>query len=175
MNVVLIFSSNSARQQKYIYQNAKHVPKVSIYHLAITVNSFSPWSIDHCCPVLCRYLSEGGPLHSRQCVQHPATTGVFSWIPEQMLLSEAWGHVVFATSTKGEHQKHFTPRKYLKNRQQRHSSCLRINLERDHCVLQNNVMVFVAELFWWFESVKPDFVQPRDLHEIRDGITQTRL
>ncbi|XP_037609206.1 calmodulin-regulated spectrin-associated protein 1-B-like isoform X2 [Sebastes umbrosus] len=35
-------------------------------------------------------------------------------------------------------------------------------------VLKNNVMVFVAELFWWFESVKPDFVQPRDLHEIRD-------
>ncbi|XP_059214073.1 calmodulin-regulated spectrin-associated protein 1a [Centropristis striata] len=35
-------------------------------------------------------------------------------------------------------------------------------------VLKNNVMVFIAELFWWFESVKPDFVQPRDLHEIRD-------
>ncbi|XP_036972371.1 calmodulin-regulated spectrin-associated protein 1-B-like isoform X5 [Acanthopagrus latus] len=35
-------------------------------------------------------------------------------------------------------------------------------------VLKNNVMVFVAELFWWFESVKPDFVQPRDLQEIRD-------
>ncbi|XP_029300555.1 calmodulin-regulated spectrin-associated protein 1-B-like isoform X2 [Cottoperca gobio] len=34
--------------------------------------------------------------------------------------------------------------------------------------LKNNVMVFIAELFWWFESVKPDFVQPRDLHEIRD-------
>ena len=31
-------------------------------------------------------------------------------------------------------------------------------------------MVYIAELFWWFESVKPDFVQPRDLHEIRDGI-----
>ncbi|KAL3042076.1 hypothetical protein OYC64_020097 [Pagothenia borchgrevinki] len=35
-------------------------------------------------------------------------------------------------------------------------------------VLKNNVMVFIAELFWWFESVKPDFVQPRDLHEFRD-------
>ncbi|XP_071322600.1 calmodulin-regulated spectrin-associated protein 1-B-like isoform X2 [Trachinotus anak] len=35
-------------------------------------------------------------------------------------------------------------------------------------VLKNNVMVFIAELFWWFESVKPDFVQPRDLQEIRD-------
>ncbi|XP_032395350.1 calmodulin-regulated spectrin-associated protein 1a isoform X4 [Etheostoma spectabile] len=35
-------------------------------------------------------------------------------------------------------------------------------------VLKNNVMVFIAELFWWFENVKPDFVQPRDLHEIRD-------
>uniref|UniRef100_A0AAQ4S9V5 Calmodulin regulated spectrin-associated protein 1a n=1 Tax=Gasterosteus aculeatus aculeatus TaxID=481459 RepID=A0AAQ4S9V5_GASAC len=37
-------------------------------------------------------------------------------------------------------------------------------------VLKNNIMVFIAELFWWFEIVKPDFVQPRDLHEIRDGI-----
>uniref|UniRef100_A0A669E7D0 Calmodulin regulated spectrin-associated protein 1a n=1 Tax=Oreochromis niloticus TaxID=8128 RepID=A0A669E7D0_ORENI len=35
-------------------------------------------------------------------------------------------------------------------------------------VLKNNVMVFIAELFWWFESVKPDFVQPRDLQEVRD-------
>ncbi|XP_034566244.1 calmodulin-regulated spectrin-associated protein 1a isoform X2 [Notolabrus celidotus] len=35
-------------------------------------------------------------------------------------------------------------------------------------VLKNNVMVFIAELFWWFESVKPDFVQPRDLQEFRD-------
>ncbi|XP_039856047.1 calmodulin-regulated spectrin-associated protein 1a isoform X5 [Simochromis diagramma] len=35
-------------------------------------------------------------------------------------------------------------------------------------VLKNNVMVFIAELFWWFEIVKPDFVQPRDLQDIRD-------
>ncbi|XP_053704528.1 calmodulin-regulated spectrin-associated protein 1-B-like isoform X1 [Synchiropus splendidus] len=35
-------------------------------------------------------------------------------------------------------------------------------------VLRNNMLVFVAELFWWFEIVKPDFVQPRDLQEIRD-------
>ncbi|XP_042251571.1 calmodulin-regulated spectrin-associated protein 1-B-like isoform X2 [Thunnus maccoyii] len=35
-------------------------------------------------------------------------------------------------------------------------------------VLRNNVMVFIAELFWWCEIVKPDFVQPRDLQEIRD-------
>ncbi|XP_035464673.2 calmodulin-regulated spectrin-associated protein 1a isoform X2 [Scophthalmus maximus] len=35
-------------------------------------------------------------------------------------------------------------------------------------VLKTNVMVFIAELFWWFESVKPDFVHPRDLQEIRD-------
>nr|XP_020476829.1 calmodulin-regulated spectrin-associated protein 1-B-like isoform X3 [Monopterus albus] len=35
-------------------------------------------------------------------------------------------------------------------------------------VLKNNVMVFIAELFWWFESARPDFVQPRDLQEIRD-------
>lgn len=37
-------------------------------------------------------------------------------------------------------------------------------------VLQNNVMVFIAELFWWFEIVKPDFVQPWDLQDIRDGM-----
>lgn len=35
--------------------------------------------------------------------------------------------------------------------------------------LQPNVMVFIAELFWWFENVKPDFVQPRDIQEIKDG------
>lgn len=52
-------------------------------------------------------------------------------------------------------------------------SCLPVDLERDHCVLQSNVMVFIAELFWWFESVKPEFVQPRDLQEIRDGITHS--
>lgn len=34
---------------------------------------------------------------------------------------------------------------------------------------QHNVMVFIAELFWWFETVKPDFVQPRDLQECKDG------
>nr|XP_046230552.1 calmodulin-regulated spectrin-associated protein 1a isoform X3 [Scatophagus argus] len=42
-------------------------------------------------------------------------------------------------------------------------------------VLKNNVMVFIAELFWWFEYVKPEFVQPRDLQEIKDGITHVRL
>uniref|UniRef100_A0A672RRF8 Calmodulin regulated spectrin-associated protein 1a n=1 Tax=Sinocyclocheilus grahami TaxID=75366 RepID=A0A672RRF8_SINGR len=36
-------------------------------------------------------------------------------------------------------------------------------------VLKHNVMVFIAELFWWFEVVKPDFVKPRDLQEIKDG------
>ncbi|NP_001159727.1 calmodulin-regulated spectrin-associated protein 1a [Danio rerio] len=35
-------------------------------------------------------------------------------------------------------------------------------------VLKNNVMVFIAELFWWFEVVKPDFVKPRDLQEVKD-------
>ena len=34
---------------------------------------------------------------------------------------------------------------------------------------QPNVMVFIAELFWWFENVKPDFVQPRDVQELKDG------
>ncbi|XP_060738633.1 calmodulin-regulated spectrin-associated protein 1-B isoform X1 [Tachysurus vachellii] len=36
-------------------------------------------------------------------------------------------------------------------------------------VLKNNVMVFVAELFWWFEIVKPDFVHPRDVQELKDA------
>ncbi|KAJ6654621.1 hypothetical protein lerEdw1_006774 [Lerista edwardsae] len=36
-------------------------------------------------------------------------------------------------------------------------------------VLKPNVMVFIAELFWWFENVKPDFVQPRDLQEVKDA------
>ncbi|XP_054908479.1 calmodulin-regulated spectrin-associated protein 1a isoform X2 [Poeciliopsis prolifica] len=35
-------------------------------------------------------------------------------------------------------------------------------------VLKNNVMVFIAELFWWFENVKPDFVHPRDLQDVKD-------
>jgi len=30
-------------------------------------------------------------------------------------------------------------------------------------------MVFIAELFWWFEIVKPQFVQPRDVQEFKDG------
>ncbi|KAL8174820.1 UNVERIFIED_CONTAM: Calmodulin-regulated spectrin-associated protein 1 [Gekko kuhli] len=38
-------------------------------------------------------------------------------------------------------------------------------------VLKSNVMVFIAELFWWFENVKPDFVQPRDLQEVKDAKT----
>ncbi|XP_058492422.1 calmodulin-regulated spectrin-associated protein 1-B isoform X1 [Solea solea] len=36
-------------------------------------------------------------------------------------------------------------------------------------VLKHNVMVFIAELFWWFETVKPEFVQPRDLQELKDA------
>ncbi|XP_034361255.1 calmodulin-regulated spectrin-associated protein 1 isoform X4 [Arvicanthis niloticus] len=38
-------------------------------------------------------------------------------------------------------------------------------------VLKPNVMVFIAELFWWFENVKPDFVQPRDIQELKDAKT----
>lgn len=30
-------------------------------------------------------------------------------------------------------------------------------------VLQSNYLVFMAELFWWFEVVKPSFVQPKIL------------
>ncbi|XP_039182993.1 calmodulin-regulated spectrin-associated protein 1 isoform X1 [Crotalus tigris] len=38
-------------------------------------------------------------------------------------------------------------------------------------VLKPNVMVFIAELFWWFENVKPDFVRPRDFQEVKDAKT----
>lgn len=38
-------------------------------------------------------------------------------------------------------------------------------------VLKPNSMVFIAELFWWFENVKPDFVQPRDIQELKDAKT----
>uniref|UniRef100_A0A8C3AJX2 Calmodulin regulated spectrin-associated protein 1b n=1 Tax=Cyclopterus lumpus TaxID=8103 RepID=A0A8C3AJX2_CYCLU len=41
-------------------------------------------------------------------------------------------------------------------------------------VLKHNVMVFIAELFWWFETVKPEFVQPRDLQEFKDAIAQPK-
>uniref|UniRef100_A0A8C5DBA3 Calmodulin-regulated spectrin-associated protein 1-B-like n=1 Tax=Gouania willdenowi TaxID=441366 RepID=A0A8C5DBA3_GOUWI len=40
-------------------------------------------------------------------------------------------------------------------------------------ILKNNVMVFIAELFWWFETVKPDFVKPRDLHEVKDAVSKS--
>ncbi|XP_055988762.1 calmodulin-regulated spectrin-associated protein 1 isoform X1 [Sorex fumeus] len=36
-------------------------------------------------------------------------------------------------------------------------------------VLKPNIMVFIAELFWWFENVRPDFVQPRDVQELKDA------
>ncbi|XP_075881860.1 calmodulin-regulated spectrin-associated protein 1-B isoform X3 [Nelusetta ayraudi] len=36
-------------------------------------------------------------------------------------------------------------------------------------VLKQNMMVFIAELFWWFETVKPEFVKPRDLQEFKDA------
>ncbi|XP_050948441.1 calmodulin-regulated spectrin-associated protein 1a isoform X1 [Labeo rohita] len=42
-------------------------------------------------------------------------------------------------------------------------------------VLKHNVMVFIAELFWWFEVVKPDFVKPRDLQEIKDVTVRASL
>ncbi|KAM4697105.1 calmodulin-regulated spectrin-associated protein 1 [Rhinophrynus dorsalis] len=38
-------------------------------------------------------------------------------------------------------------------------------------VLKPNIMVFIAELFWWFENVKPDFVQPRDTQELKEAKT----
>ncbi|XP_048039061.1 calmodulin-regulated spectrin-associated protein 2a isoform X2 [Megalobrama amblycephala] len=44
--------------------------------------------------------------------------------------------------------------------------CCHFNLEDmlyAHSSLKNNYLVFMAELFWWFEVVKPPFVQPQVL------------
>ncbi|XP_060763038.1 calmodulin-regulated spectrin-associated protein 1-B isoform X2 [Neoarius graeffei] len=43
-------------------------------------------------------------------------------------------------------------------------------------VLKHNVMAFIAELFWWFEIVKPEFVHPRDVQELKDAraVTQSK-
>ncbi|XP_027034690.1 calmodulin-regulated spectrin-associated protein 1a isoform X1 [Tachysurus fulvidraco] len=35
-------------------------------------------------------------------------------------------------------------------------------------VLKHNVMVYIAELFWWFEVMRPDFVKPKDLQDIKE-------
>ncbi|KAM8802462.1 calmodulin-regulated spectrin-associated protein 1 isoform 2-T2 [Rhynchonycteris naso] len=36
-------------------------------------------------------------------------------------------------------------------------------------VLKPNVMAFIAELFWWFENIRPEFVQPRGAQELKDA------
>ncbi|CAL8278557.1 unnamed protein product [Merluccius merluccius] len=36
--------------------------------------------------------------------------------------------------------------------------------------LKNNMVAFIAELFWLFEKVKPNFVQPRDSQEMKEGL-----
>ncbi|XP_062867249.1 calmodulin-regulated spectrin-associated protein 1a [Trichomycterus rosablanca] len=41
-------------------------------------------------------------------------------------------------------------------------------------VLKHNMMVFIAELFWWFEVVRPEFVKPRDPQEIKDVRASTQ-
>ncbi|XP_015228557.1 PREDICTED: calmodulin-regulated spectrin-associated protein 2 isoform X2 [Cyprinodon variegatus] len=46
------------------------------------------------------------------------------------------------------------------------SSCCHFSLEDmlyASSTIKNNYLVFVAELFWWFEVVKPSFVKPRQL------------
>ncbi|XP_073496325.1 calmodulin-regulated spectrin-associated protein 1 isoform X1 [Phyllobates terribilis] len=52
------------------------------------------------------------------------------------------------------------------------NKCFYLNLEDmlyASLVLKPNIMVFIAELFWWFENVKPDFVQPRDTQESKEA------
>uniref|UniRef100_A0A8C3QRP1 Calmodulin regulated spectrin associated protein 1 n=1 Tax=Cyanoderma ruficeps TaxID=181631 RepID=A0A8C3QRP1_9PASS len=49
-----------------------------------------------------------------------------------------------------------------------HECFLNVRCHFPFLLFQPNVMVFIAELFWWFENVKPDFVQPRDIQEIKD-------
>ncbi|XP_060763041.1 calmodulin-regulated spectrin-associated protein 1-B-like isoform X2 [Neoarius graeffei] len=43
-------------------------------------------------------------------------------------------------------------------------------------VFKHNVMAFVAEIFWLFEIVKPEFVHPRDVQELKDAraVTQSK-
>ncbi|XP_048377767.1 calmodulin-regulated spectrin-associated protein 3 isoform X4 [Stegostoma tigrinum] len=36
-------------------------------------------------------------------------------------------------------------------------------------VLKINILTFVAELFWWFEVLKPEFVQPREIPDLEDA------
>ncbi|KAL7984859.1 hypothetical protein Chor_003429 [Crotalus horridus] len=44
------------------------------------------------------------------------------------------------------------------------NSCLQnLHINTSIFYLQSNYLVFMAELFWWFEVVKPSFVQPRDV------------
>ncbi|KAJ0065008.1 hypothetical protein NL108_000988 [Boleophthalmus pectinirostris] len=46
------------------------------------------------------------------------------------------------------------------------NSCCHFSLEDmlyASSTIKNNYLVFMAELFWWFEVVKPSFVQPRSL------------
>lgn len=48
------------------------------------------------------------------------------------------------------------------------SSCCHFNLEDmlyASSTIKNNYLVFMAELFWWFEVVKPSFVKPRLLDD----------
>ncbi|XP_071200635.1 calmodulin-regulated spectrin-associated protein 2a isoform X2 [Salvelinus alpinus] len=40
--------------------------------------------------------------------------------------------------------------------------------------VKNNYLVFMAELFWWFEVVKPSFVQPRVLDTEEPALTSLR-
>ncbi|KAK3555945.1 hypothetical protein QTP86_029745 [Hemibagrus guttatus] len=35
-------------------------------------------------------------------------------------------------------------------------------------VLKHNVMVYIAELFWWFEVMRPDFVKPKDIQDMKE-------
>jgi calmodulin-regulated spectrin-associated protein len=51
------------------------------------------------------------------------------------------------------------------------NKCFYLTLLYPPLVLKPNVMVFIAELFWWFENVKPDFVQPRGIQELKDAKT----
>ncbi|MCJ8741062.1 hypothetical protein PDJAM_G00066380 [Pangasius djambal] len=43
-------------------------------------------------------------------------------------------------------------------------------------VLKHNVMVYIAELFWWFEVMRPDFVKPKDLQDFKEvrGLAQPK-
>lgn len=128
-----------------------------VIELCPALTCFLIWSI--------RHLPEGSSLHRWQPLQHTAPPRVCQRVSEQKFLPDHGGHVVLAAGAKGTStQSQETVYMKLKGNDSP-AVVLTTSLFRT----QQNMMVFIAELFWWFETVKPDFVKPRDLQEFKDG------